>query len=322
MRKSRPYITILLFVLPVEDGRKEIIVKKALILLAISACIATISVIVFTQFNRRPFKDLQASDIVSATVRLTPPDKTIQITEIPELAAYLRDVVIYNKDDSYREYAGQGVTFTLTMSDGAEIDIMAYNPFVVIDGTGYRTKYEPCETLNSYANRLLRDENALIILEEPPKLGVITDETYVESLQGTYSWQRKNKDGTFTGTEADSPHPLDCKEWLEPFETTETSAVLRFTQEPDAILNVCCWSDDHWSDPSADSESVSVNGNEIELKAGGYIYEVTAKWDTEKSGCGGIAHYSFYIKVIPPRPVALSECPVVQSAFILSFLSR
>ena len=64
-----------------------------------------------------------------------------------------------------------------------------------------------------------------------------------------------------------------------------------------SILSVRCWRDKHWSDPSADSENVSVNGNKIEFKAGGYIYEVIAEWNTEKSGYGGIAHYSFYIQL-------------------------
>lgn len=249
-------------------------------------------------FRKKPFNNLEPSEIVSATVRLAPPDKTIQITEIEKLADYLNDVVIYNKDNSYTEYSGQGVIFTLTMTDGTQTEIMAYNPFLVIDGVGYKTAYEPCEALNQYANRLLSEKDALIILEEPPRLDVISDKTCISTLLGNYSWQRKNNDGTATGVEADSAHPLDCKELLELFETTEATAALRFTEEPDAILNVCCWSDEHWSDSAADSENVSVNGDEIELKPGGYIYEVTAEWNTEKSGYGGIAHYSFYIKVL------------------------
>ena len=39
---------------------------------------------------------------------------------------------------------------------------MEYNPFLVIDGVGYKTKYEPCEALNHYANRLLEEEDAMI----------------------------------------------------------------------------------------------------------------------------------------------------------------
>lgn len=248
--------------------------------------------------GEKPFNNLEPSEIVSAAVRLTPPDKTIQITEIEKLVDYLNDVVIYDKDNSYTEYSGQGVIFTLTMADDTQTEIMAYNPFLVIDGMGYKTAYEPCEALNQYANRLLNQEDALIILEEPPRLDVISDETCIGTLLGAYSWQRKNIDGTVTGVEVDSAHPLNCKEQLELFETTEAAATLRFMEEPDTILNVCCWSDEHWSDPAADSENASVNGNVIELKPGGYIYEVTAEWNTEKSGYGGIAHYSIYIKVL------------------------
>ena len=81
------------------------------------------------------------------------------------------------------------------------------------------------------------------------------------------------------------------------FETSETTAILRFTENPDAILSIHCWSEDHWTDTDAGSESVAVDGYEIELKPGGYIYEVVAEWSTEKNGYGGIAYYSFYIKV-------------------------
>lgn len=129
--------------------------KKRAVLLAVSACVIVIGIAASGLAGRRPFRDLQASDVVSATVYLSPPDETIPIPDIPELVLYLQEVVVYNKDDSYSSYCGQGVTFTLTMSDGSQIRIMAYNPFAVIDGVGYRTKYAPCEKLSRYANQLL-----------------------------------------------------------------------------------------------------------------------------------------------------------------------
>lgn len=277
----------------------------AIIICLLLSCIAIIMIVSCKKsfgnqgiFDKKPFVNLEPSEIASATVHLIPPDKTIQITDIKELTDDLNDVVIYRKDNSYTEYAGQGVTFTLTMTDGTQTEIMAYNPFLVIDGVGYKTAYEPCEVLNQYANRLLNEKDALVILEEPPMLNVISDGTCGNTLLGTYSWQRKNNDGTATGTEADSPHPLECKDLLDIFETTEATAALHFAEEPDTILNVCCWSDEHWSDSAAESENVVIDGDEIELKPGGYIYEVTAEWDTEKSGYGGTARYSFYIKVL------------------------
>ena len=110
--------------------------------------------------GKRPYKNLDASQIVSASVSLTPLDRTVQIADAAELAEYLKDVVIYNKDNSYTEYDGQAVVFTLTMDDGTQTQIMAYSPFLVIDGVGYKTKYEPCNALNNYANSLLNRENA------------------------------------------------------------------------------------------------------------------------------------------------------------------
>ena len=273
--------------------------KRTMVISLICILLAVFTMIIFVfASGRKPYKDLEAAQIVSATVQLSPPGKTIQITETKELVDLLKDVVIYNKDNSYTDYSGQGVTFTLVMIDGTQT-IMEYNPFLVIDGASYKTKYEPCEALNHYANRLLEEEDAMIILENPPKLDVISGNVCNSALLGIYSWQCKNNDGTFTNTEADSAHPLECADVLLPFETTETSAFLRFSEEPDKILGVRCWSDEHWSDPSADSESVSVNGNKIEFKAGGYIYEAVAEWNTEKSGYGGIAHYYFYIQVSP-----------------------
>ncbi len=126
-------------------------------LITIVGCVIVIGIVVFAFSGQKPYKNLEASDIVSATVHLLPPDKTIQITEFKELAAYLNEVVIYNKDDSYTEYNGQAVIFTLTMADGSKEEITACNPFIIINGTGYKTKYEPCEKLNNYANELLNN---------------------------------------------------------------------------------------------------------------------------------------------------------------------
>ncbi len=245
--------------------------------------------------GEKPYKDLATTEVSSATAHLKPPDKTIQIEDIRELAGLLKEVVIYGEDNSYTEYEGQGVTFTLTMADGSQTNIMAYNPFLVIDGVGYKTEYEPCEALNAYANRLLNSENVTVILEEPPALTVVSGQTATGALLGTYSWQRKNADGTFTDIEADSAHPLDCKDLLLPFETTETTATLTFTEEPDVILSVQCWSDGNWAGNNASSETVNIMGNTIELKSGGYIYQIAAQWNTE-NGYGGMSHYSVYIK--------------------------
>lgn len=130
--------------------------KRTITISMICVLSAAVITIIFAIYGgRKPYKNLETAQIVSAAVELLPPGTTIQITEIGELVDLLKEVVIYNEDNSYTEYDGQGVIFTLTMIDGTQTNIMAYNPFLVIDGIGYKTKYGPCEALNHYANTLL-----------------------------------------------------------------------------------------------------------------------------------------------------------------------
>ena len=110
-------------------------------------------------WGRRPFRDLEAADIAAASVTLMPPDVTLELDagEIETLAELLRDLRITRPDQSYTEYTGQAVQFTVTFADGTEAEVMDYNPFLIIDGTGWRTAYGPCEALNNFANDLLRE---------------------------------------------------------------------------------------------------------------------------------------------------------------------
>ena len=110
-------------------------------------------------WGRRPFRGLEAADIAAASVTLMPPDVTLELdaAEIETLAELLGDLRITRPDQSYTEYTGQAVLFTVTFADGTETEVTDYNPFLIVDGTGWRTAYEPCEALNNFANELLRE---------------------------------------------------------------------------------------------------------------------------------------------------------------------
>lgn len=131
--------------------------KKRYIVVPLAACVLAAAVLPALFGRTRPFRDLEAGDIRSASVFLSPPGETVPIPDTAALAELLQNVIVYRRDDSYTEYAGQGVTFTLTLSGGTRREVTAYNPFLVIDGAGYRTEYGPCEALNAYANELLRN---------------------------------------------------------------------------------------------------------------------------------------------------------------------
>lgn len=83
-----------------NDGR-IFMKKRTITIIAVLAIIPICFSLWFVLSGHRPFKDLKAANVVSASVEVLPPDATIQIEEIKELVSCLNDVVIYNKDNSY-----------------------------------------------------------------------------------------------------------------------------------------------------------------------------------------------------------------------------
>ena len=241
--------------------------------------------------GERPFRDMEAADIVSASVVLTPPDVTLAVPDLEELAELLQAVVCRERDDSYTEYAGQAVTFTLTLTDGTATRVMAYSPFLVIDGAGYRTDQAPCEALNAYANRLL-EKGAEAILESPPALAVACGDISLGATPCGYAWQRPQPDGSMAVQLADSPHPLELWGQMEVLETDADTAVLRFIQPPDTVTEVRCWRPE--DAPGDAGTPVAVQGDTILLEPGERIYQAEARWDGTLGG--GTAWYAFAVR--------------------------
>lgn len=132
--------------------------KKSALIWGLAALLAAAILAGGLLHGRRPLKDLRAGDVTEIRAGLYPPDTEVILTreEIEKLVPLLNEVVIYREDDSFREYDGQAVIFTVTKKDGTKTTLQAYNPFFIIDGTGYRTKYAPCEALNRFGNGLTR----------------------------------------------------------------------------------------------------------------------------------------------------------------------
>ena len=132
-------------------GRTRFLLWVGLAVLLLAGALLWPSVV-----GTRPFKALAPEDVQAAKVELFPPDVAIQLTteEIDRLVPLLNELVVYRRDDSWRECSGQLCVFTLTLSDGSQTTVQAYNPFLIVDGVGWRTKYGPCEALNHFANTL------------------------------------------------------------------------------------------------------------------------------------------------------------------------
>ena len=135
--------------------------RRMLAVVAVLAAVFVVAVVKPRLIGKKPFRSWEKADIAQVELTLTPPDQSFALTdaEVGELLPLLQKVVLYQGDNSYTDYAGQAVVFDVTLRDGSTTQVVAYNPFVIIDGVGYRTKYEPCEALNAFANRLLGERS-------------------------------------------------------------------------------------------------------------------------------------------------------------------
>lgn len=135
---------------------------KKKIAIAIFLLILVIMIVLeMNWFGRKPFENLSTSEVVSAEIFIIPPDSTIKLIDsedINELVDILNELVIYREDESGREYSGQLVQVTVTLKNGKTFDVGAYNPFLFVNKKCYRTKYEPCERLNAFGNRILNQQ--------------------------------------------------------------------------------------------------------------------------------------------------------------------
>ena len=130
---------------------------------------------------------------------------------------------------------------------------------------------------------------------EPPELKVLDSTCLgIVANKGTYSWTYDNGDGTQTGVCADSAHPLEWQEFMVPMTTSDDTVELYFDVQPQEI-SVRCWSDAYWGKVDAEEENAALNRNKLELKDGGYIYEIVAKWTGENLAAEGTVHYGFYV---------------------------
>lgn len=131
--------------------------------------------------------------------------------------------------------------------------------------------------------------------KEPPVLKIVDGTCQaIEASTGTYSWTYDNGDGTHSGVCADSSHPLEWQAFLVPMITSNDTVELNFAAAPQEFT-VRCWSDAYWGIVDAKEESVILTGNTLELKEGGHIYEVAARWTGENLAAEGTVCYGFYV---------------------------
>ena len=126
-----------------------------------------------------PYKDLSASEVVSATVSIPPRGFQVGLSdsEIKELVAIMRTIEIDSPDKV--EVMGKQTFFSFTMTNGTERNISAYENVIYIDGL-YTIEYH--------------ETKAALILSEFGKR--VAEEAYLRFLEkSTYSSMYASHDG-------------------------------------------------------------------------------------------------------------------------------
>ena len=216
------------------------------------------------------------------------------------------------KELDYTEPSINGYDFWFKDAEGNEIAKLSLpygpSPWVVFKGTAYQDVNGGVD-LDFLAQLVdmtvsagpMRTEDGAddnepvepLFYKSAPGLSVQHDGQSVRALKGTSSWTYMNPDGTSTGIEADSMHPLDAKEYMPVLPAVEGEVSLVFKTAPDEVT-VKAWPVSEWSNLDAvdGAIAVPVSGEKITLLEGGHIYEVFAKW-TRFEEFGGAAYYSF-----------------------------
>jgi len=128
----------------------------------------------------------------------------------------------------------------------------------------------------------------------PPKLEIIHDGGVLEALRGTSTWNYANGDGTWSCLCMDAMHPLQMEEHLQPVSCGDSHVRLAFESNPDSV-SVRCWRDSQWEKTNDPGETVEYRNGNVNLKNGGWIYEVTALWNDDGETYHGTATYVFYM---------------------------
>ena len=144
-----------------------------------------------------------------------------------------------------------------------------------------------------------------VTLQDPPSLTVICANESIDATRITTSWHYKNADGTFSGINADSPHPLELKDSMSyiilkptPYSSINPlTAYLSWETAPDKVY-VRSWSEEHWGNTDASGENIDITVTSdglhyINLHEDNCVYEVVAEWSSSAE-YGGTVYYCFY----------------------------
>lgn len=107
---------------------------------------------------RKPFANLDESDIESINVSAYPNGKDAELTagQIKQAVKLLKSLEFYQFDNSFSSFDGQTVSFFIAKKDGTAIPLAVLTPFAVVDSAGYLADEKALEKLSDFANEILK----------------------------------------------------------------------------------------------------------------------------------------------------------------------
>ena len=133
------------------------------------------------------------------------------------------------------------------------------------------------------------------IFKEPPAAKLLHGNGSTPVSTAGYDWTYPVGDGTMSATIVDAQNPLYCQDTLAPVYVTGEYVKLAFEDDPDSI-EIQCWPDTAWNSSTVESEEVNCYGTAFDIKQGGYIYLITARWnESETSHYGSVDYYAYIV---------------------------
>ena len=127
--------------------------------------------------------------------------------------------------------------------------------------------------------------------KEPPMLTIRTEESEIQAVRLTYSWQNGNY-----GVEADAMHPMEMADDLPVIDISEDGLVTLFFEKAPDRITVWAWKVSAAGTDAYDKPELQLSISEeytmVLPSTDKYLYEVHAIWDRQKD-VGGAAYYGF-----------------------------
>jgi len=139
--------------------KKERIIVYTVLALVLLALIGCTVAYYYERQPKTPYSELTASEVEGITLIYGIHSYELSEGEIAELIPLIQKLVIYERDDSWREYDGCSFTdIEVRKKDGVAFTLHFMNPFILIDGKGYRCEYKPCDNAGRYVYQIARRE--------------------------------------------------------------------------------------------------------------------------------------------------------------------